>query len=116
LQEKHQTLTFPNPSSLVFLTEHELRTKPWLRLLEDPSLQCLSPDVDRNALQRLKPGVELNDDILNAYIGLCRDKNQKRNSVKLLPTFFWLTLELKRQKGQAAAKRTLIRSLAGPHR
>lgn len=71
-----------------FLTEKELREKPWVRLIADPTLLCRLIVVDHDNLQRLKPRIELNGDIINSYINLCQARN-KDSSVKLLPTYFW---------------------------
>jgi hypothetical protein len=92
-----------------FFTEEECSSKPWLRLLADPSLICPYGGVDHHALQRLKPHNELDDAILGSYITLCSSNNQDER-VKLLSTYFWAQISGKK-KDYNGATRTLSSAL-----
>lgn len=56
---------------------------------------------------------ELNCDILEAYIGLCRAEN-KDEGVKFLSTYFWPQVSIPDQKGYNGATRMLLAELVSP--
>lgn len=84
-------LNFVPSSSRIFLTRRETIKKPWLRLQNDPTLQRKPkgrPLIAHSGLRRLRPGMELNCEIVDAYCDLCQS-DPAAAPVKILPTHFW---------------------------
>jgi Ulp1 family protease len=83
-------LAFSDIKRHIFLTKDEKATKPWERILCDPSIFRTDPygSVDHNNIQCLKPHKWLNDELVNAYISLCQVEARNKNTI-ILSTFFW---------------------------
>lgn len=101
-----------SPTRRVFLTKDERESKPWERILRDPSFSrtFLRRDcIDQDNIQRLSPGLWLDDDIVNAYMSLCAQAITK-GKTRVLSTFFWNSVAQKRGKKNSTAFRSATTS------
>lgn len=99
--------TEPRDLSPPYLMPAEVETKPWRRIMADVTFNFPQDDhqvILRDDLVCLRPGVCLNEAIVNAYGKLCREgrlcwersfSSGPSNLPVILSTFFWKWLSQK---------------------
>ena len=98
-------------NQLGLLTEDERKRNSWVRILHDASFyQSWKPNgiIDHKVIQRLAVNVWLNDEIVHAYLALCKQKNADKG-IKIISTWFWDKLASdSSQDGMARATRIFL--------
>jgi Ulp1 family protease len=100
-----------NPA-FVFLTKDESTSHPWLRLMSDPTIHCSSDYgiINVQQLQQLKPGYELNDEVVNAYLSLCQNQSSI-DKLKTITSFFWPQVIATQKTGYKEVTKILFRTM-----
>lgn len=98
---------FPSRPFFVFLSKQENESEAWKSLLADPTFTRTSTNrdfINIEQLQRLKPGSELNCDIINLYHWQCRSQQPNENKKTVVATYFWPQIILGKSGYNSATK------------
>jgi hypothetical protein len=103
-------LRFLHNPSFVFLTEGENISKPWYHHLADPTFVC--DLLNMVQLQRLKPAMQLNGEIINTYHHYCCSQQPSKNNKTVVTTYVWPQLK-KGREGHSKLTRMIFKALVG---